>query len=69
MKEQTSEATQSTSANDSVLSRPYAGYVGLDVHKDSIAVAVAYAGREAPKSLGTIPVSYTHLTLPTTPYV
>ena len=55
MKEKTSEAIQSTSPNDSVLSRPYAGYVGLDVHKDSIAVAVAYAGREAPKSLGTIP--------------
>ena len=36
-------------------SKPYAGYVGLDVHKDSIAVAVAYAGRKAPESWGTIP--------------
>ena len=32
----------------------YAGYVGMDVHKDSIAVAIAHAGREAPVSLGTV---------------
>lgn len=29
------------------------GYVGLDVHKDSIAVAVAAVGRDAPRFIGT----------------
>ena len=29
--------------------------MGLDVHKDTIAVAIVYAGREAPESWGTIP--------------
>lgn len=29
-------------------------YVGLDVHKDSIAVAVAQAGRQAPRFIGTV---------------
>ena len=48
------EAEQETHADRSAEPRPYAGYVGLDVHKDSIAVAIAYAGREAPESLGTI---------------
>jgi len=33
----------------------YSAYVGLDVHKDSIAVAVAYRGRSEPKYLGEIP--------------
>ena len=32
----------------------YAAYVGLDVHKDTIAVAVAPAGRGAPEDLGEI---------------
>jgi transposase len=32
----------------------YTKFVGLDVHKDSIAVAVAKEGREAAESLGTI---------------
>ena len=32
----------------------YSGYVGLDVHKETIAVAVAYPGRSKPKSLGVI---------------
>ena len=32
----------------------YSGYVGLDVHKDTIAVAVALPGRSKPKSLGII---------------
>lgn len=31
-----------------------ARYVGLDVHKDSIAMAVAEAGRDAPRDLGVI---------------
>src|SRR5215831_19305933 len=29
-------------------------FVGLDVHKDSIAVAVAEAGRQAPRVVGSI---------------
>ena len=29
-------------------------FVGLDVHKDSIAVAVAQAGRQAPRFIGTV---------------
>ena len=32
----------------------YSGYVGLDVHKETIAVAVAYPGRSKPESLGMI---------------
>lgn len=32
----------------------YAGFVGLDVHKETIAVAVAYAGRAAPEYRGEI---------------
>ena len=55
MKKETSEGPENISADDSVQIKSYAGYVGLDVHKDSIAVAVAYAGREAPESWGTIP--------------
>ena len=34
--------------------KEYSGYVGLDVHKDTIAVAVASPGRSKPKSLGII---------------
>ena len=32
----------------------YCAYVGLDVHKETIAVAVAYPGRSKPESLGVI---------------
>jgi transposase len=32
----------------------YTKFVGLDVHKDTIAVSVAQEGREAAESLGTI---------------
>ena len=32
-------------------------YVGLDIHKDSVAIAIADAGRSAPRFLGTIPSS------------
>ncbi len=32
----------------------YPAYIGLDVHKDTIAIAVAYAGREVPESRGEI---------------
>ena len=55
MKKETSEIAESIPVDDSAPSKLYAGYVGLDVHKDSIAVAIAYAGREAPESWGTIP--------------
>lgn len=30
-------------------------YIGLDIHKDSIAIAVAEAGRSAPRFIGTTP--------------
>ena len=33
---------------------PHAGYVGLDVHKETIAVAVALKGRNQPRYLGEI---------------
>jgi hypothetical protein len=36
------------------MSNEYAGYVGLDVHKDTIAVAVALPGREAAYDHGEI---------------
>lgn len=55
MKRESSEDEQETRTDGSTEPKPYAGYVGLDVHKDSIAVAIAYAGREAPESIGTIP--------------
>lgn len=55
MEQQPSETAGTPPSNHSAHAKPYAGYVGLDVHKDSIAVAVAYAGREAPESWGTIP--------------
>ena len=29
-------------------------FVGLDIHKDSIAIAVAEAGRAAPRFIGTM---------------
>ena len=32
----------------------YGEYIGLDVHKDTIAVSVASPGRSKPNSLGTI---------------
>ena len=55
MKQQVSEAGQNVETDHSTQPKLYAGYVGLDVHKDTIAVAIAYAGREAPESWGTIP--------------
>ena len=32
----------------------YSGYVGLDVHKDTISPALAHPGRSKPESLGVI---------------
>ncbi len=55
MEQQPPETAGTPPSDHSAHAKPYAGYVGLDVHKDSIAVAVAYAGREAPESWGTIP--------------
>lgn len=36
-------------------------FVGLDVHKESIAIAVAHAGREAPRFVGTVGPSLAEL--------
>ena len=36
-------------------------YVGLDVHKDSIVIAVAHEGREAAAKWKTIPNDWTRL--------
>ncbi len=55
MKNESSESTQDLKESFPTQSSRYAGYVGLDVHKDTIAVAVAHAGRDAPESWGTIP--------------
>ena len=55
MKQSFSEAGQNLEISPSAQPKSYAGYVGLDVHKDSIAVAIAYAGREDPESWSTIP--------------
>jgi len=32
--------------------RPYTAYAGLDVHKDTVAVAVTWPGRDKPEYLG-----------------
>jgi len=36
------------------MNKPITSFVGLDVHKDSIAIAAAEAGREAPRFVGTV---------------
>jgi transposase len=60
MKEFTAEAVriETASALEAVFQaqagHQYPAYIGLDVHKESIAVAVARAGREAPESRGEI---------------
>jgi transposase len=41
--------------SDEELRVSYPAYIGLDVHKETIAVAVARAGRDAPESWGEIP--------------
>jgi hypothetical protein len=35
------------------MKEPITSYVGLDIHKDSVAVAIAQAGRDAPQFIGT----------------
>ena len=39
---------------DKAKPRGYAAYIGLDVHKETLAVSVARAGREAAVSKGEI---------------
>lgn len=34
--------------------KPITSFVGLDVHQNTVAVAVASAGREAPRFVGTV---------------
>lgn len=36
------------------MNKPITSYIGLDIHKDSIAIAVAKAGRQPPQFIGTI---------------
>ncbi len=48
---QRAEARKGKSAKSRI---KYGAYVGLDVHKDTIAVAVAYPGREEPQDRGEI---------------
>jgi len=36
---------------------PITAYVGLDIHKDSVAIAIAEAGRAAPRFVGTTPAT------------
>ena len=43
------------------MSKTITSYVGLDVHKDSIAIAVAAPGREAPRFIGTVGSELTQL--------
>lgn len=43
------------------MNKAITSYVGLDVHKDSIAIAVAAAGREAPRFIGTVTSDLTQL--------
>ena len=45
---------------------PNSSFVGIDLHEPSIRHAIREAEN---KGLSNVPVSYTHLTLPTTPYV
>ncbi len=40
--------------DSSVLANEYAAYIGLDVHQETIAVAVAVAGRDQPEYRGEI---------------
>ena len=39
---------------DAQVSKEHAAYIGLDVHKDTIAIAVAEPGREQPVDEGEI---------------
>lgn len=48
------EMTIATPGLTTVQPDAYPAYIGLDVHKDTIAISVARAGREAPESWGEI---------------
>jgi transposase len=39
------------------VNEPITSYVGLDIHKDTVAIAIAQAGRSAPRFLGTTPAT------------
>src|ERR1043165_8738715 len=43
-----------TKPGDRPMKETITSFVGLDVHKDSIAIAVAEAGRQAPRFVGTV---------------
>ena len=43
------------------MNEPITSYVGLDIHKDTVAIAVANAGRAAPRFVGTINPSLAEL--------
>src|SRR5882757_796667 len=43
-----------TKPGDRPMKETITSFVGLDVHKDSIAIAVAQAGRQAPRFIGTV---------------
>ncbi len=49
-----SKCTAKVSTTVELAHQKYAAYVGMDVHKDTIAVSVAYAGRAAPVYRGEI---------------
>ena len=48
------EMSTATAGRQALQPSDYPAYIGLDVHKDTIAISVARAGREAPASWGEI---------------
>jgi transposase len=48
------EMTTANAGRQAIQPRDYPAYIGLDVHKDTIAISVARAGRGAPESWGEI---------------
>src|SRR5687768_8343597 len=54
-------ATSCNSQRRQTMSKPITSFVGLDVHKDSTAIAAAKAGRESPQFIGTVGADLTQL--------
>ena len=52
MKEFSVKTASATIKNDAA--RNYPAYIGLDVHKETIAISIAYSGREKPVTRGVI---------------